>query len=115
MIKFLGSIVPYLIFHVFCCGFLLIFLISSGILLLLSQEGENKTLLLPAILLGIALFWLHGNHGKCCEQKGYKTSTDWLISILLYISFSMIFGLIFMIYLFIPWWIPNYQGGPLLP
>lgn len=113
--KFLGTTIPYLIFHLFCCGALLGILITTGYLYLLSQEGENKTLLLPALALAIFFFWLHRRHGQSCEVKGGKTVTDHAVSFSLYLVFSLLFGLIFVIYFFIPWWIPNYRGGMLLP
>lgn len=115
MIKLLGSVVPFLIFHLFCCGALLGMLITTGYLYLFSQEGERKTLFLPTLGLAILFFWLHRHHSKCCEEKGEKTITDHVISVSLYLFFSLLFGLIFIIYFFIPWWIPNYQGGILLP
>lgn len=113
--KFAGVTIPFLFFHVLCCGALLFFLISSGYLLLLTNEGRGKTFLIPALLLGGLFLWLHHRHGKCCEKKGFKTFGDHTLSIILYITFSIIFGIAFMIYVFLPWWIPNYQGGPLLP
>lgn len=103
MIKFLGSIVPFLVFHLFCCGALLGILITTGYLFLLSQEGQNKIFLLPALGLTILFFWFH------------KKVDNRLLNILLYGLFSLVSGLIFIIYIFIPWWIPNYQGGILLP
>lgn len=103
MAKFFGSIVPFFVFHLFCCGALLGILITTGYLYLLSQEGQNKIFLLPALGLTIIFFWLH------------KNVDNRLASILLYALFSLLFGLIFIIYIFIPWWIPNYKGGILLP
>lgn len=115
MKDFLGGIVPFLVFHVFCCGALLIFLTSSGYLLILSREGQQKTFLIPAVLLISALFFLYKRHGNSCHIKGYKTPGDHVMTILLYVGFSFLIGIAFMIYVFIPWWIPNYTGGPLLP
>lgn len=113
--KFIGSVIPFLIFHVFCCGSLLFLLISTGYLLALRQEGTNKVFLIPLILLGVIVFWLYHHHGNCCRKQEHKTFRDYFLTFLLYFTFSFIFGLIFMIYVFIPWWIPNYQGGFLLP
>lgn len=113
--KIAGGFIPFIFMHLICCGALLFFLISSGYLLLLSQEGSNKIFLLPALATGFMLFGLYRYHGKCCHTKGYKNYGDHIVSFMLYIALSMILALIFMIYVFIPWWIPNYKGGILLP
>ncbi|OGK21699.1 hypothetical protein A2866_04520 [Candidatus Roizmanbacteria bacterium RIFCSPHIGHO2_01_FULL_39_8] len=113
--KFIGSVIPFMFFHLICCGALLIFLTTSGYLLLIRQEGNKKILLLPLLLVGVVLFFLHWYWGRCCEKKGHKSLGDYIFMITLYIAFSSIFGIAFMIYVFIPWWIPNYTGGSLLP
>lgn len=115
MKKFIGSTIPFLLFHLVCCGGLLILLTASGILLTVRQEGSNKYFLIPAILIAAVFIWLHHRHGKQCEMRGQKTAGDYVVSIILYAIFSIVLGLIFMIYVFIPWWIPNYKGGFLLP
>lgn len=115
MKKVATGIIPFLFMHLMCCGALLFFLISGGYLLLLRQEGSNKIFLIPALLLSGGLFWLYRYHGRCCDKKDRKTFGDHIISYSLYIFFSMILGFIFIIYVFIPWWIPNYKGGILLP
>lgn len=70
---------------------------------------------MPLFLFGILFFVLHHYHGKYCERKDFKTFSDYALGIFLYTVFSLIFSLIFMMYVFLPWWIPTYQGGPLLP
>lgn len=113
--KLIGPALPFLGFHIFCCGGLLFLLVSSGWLLILRQEGTNKTFLIPFLLAGALAFWVYRRYGACCRQKGHKTLSDHFFILLLYFLFSLILGLIFMIYVFIPWWIPNYKGGFLLP
>lgn len=113
--KLLGSAIPFFLFHLVCCGTLLVFFISSGYLFLLSQEGQRKTLLIPVLLISIILFYLSQRHEKCSRMKGYKTPIDHFLTILLYAGFSLLIGMAFMTYVFIPWWMPNYRGGPLLP
>lgn len=115
MKKFFGSVVPFLLFHLVCCGGLIIFLASSGYLLLATQEGEKKQYLIPLLLLGGIAFLVHNIYGKHCEKKGHIDILDRIILILFYIAFSAIFGIAFMIYVFLPWWIPGYKGGLLLP
>ena len=115
MLKFIGAAIPFLFFHLLCCGALLFFLVSTGYLLLLSNEGKSKIFLIPVLLLGALFLWLHHRHGKCCEEKGYQTFGDRALGIILYMVFSFIIGIAFMIYVFIPWWIPNYNGGIILP
>jgi len=115
MKKIFGAFIPFLVFHLFCCGTLLLFLISTGYLFTLRNEGRNKTFLLPILLISGLLFWYYRRHGRCCQNKGYKSFGDNILSILLYFSFSFLLGIAFMIYIFIPWWIPNYKGGMLLP
>ena len=113
--KFFGASIPFLLFHILCCGGLLFLLVSSGYLLILRQEGTNKVFLIPLLILGGLSFWLYHHYGNCCKKKGHKTLSDYFITFLLYFTFSLIFGFILMIYVFIPWWIPNYKGGFLLP
>ncbi len=115
MRKFIGTTIPFFFFHLICCGALLIFLTTSGYLLLIREEGRNKTFLIPLLLLGGFFFFLHWYFGKCCDKKDHKTWGDHMILLTLYISFSFLIGAAFMIYVFIPWWIPNYKGGLLLP
>ncbi|OGG15367.1 hypothetical protein A3D77_07545 [Candidatus Gottesmanbacteria bacterium RIFCSPHIGHO2_02_FULL_39_11] len=45
MKKVITGILPFLALHLFCCGTLLFFLISSGYLLILREEGRNKIFL----------------------------------------------------------------------
>lgn len=113
--KFIGALVPFFLFHIVCCGALLFFLISSGWLLAIRQEGVNKLLLIPLLVSGVGLLGLHIYYGRCCKKAGKKSSGDHIFMTVLYIAFSITFGLVIMVYLFIPWWIPNYKGGPLLP
>lgn len=113
--KLFGSTIPFLLFHLVCCGGLLILLTTSGILLTVRQEGTNKFFLIPALFIAAVFIWFHHRHNKQCEIKGQKTMGDYIVSIILYAVFSIILGLIFMIYVFIPWWIPGYKGGLLLP
>ena len=115
MRKAIGAVVPFLFMHLLCCGALLFFLISGGYLLLLRQEGTNKFFIIPALIVVGGIFWLYKYHGKCCQKKGYKSYGDHIIHYSLYILFSIILGIMFIIYIFIPWWIPNYRGGILLP
>lgn len=115
MKKFIGSVVPFLFFHLICCGGIIIFLATSGYLLLIRQEGDKKIYLIPLLLMGALSFFIYNRYTKHCDRKGCKTILDWLILIAFYTTFSVIFGLAFMIYIFIPWWIPGYRGGLLLP
>lgn len=115
MKKFIGSIVPFFLFHLVCCGGLIIFLAASGYLLIASNEGVRRTYLIPSLILGGIFFFLYSKHKKHCDVKENKTFGDHALSIVLYVIFSVIFGIIFMIYVFIPWWIPGYKGGLLLP
>ena len=119
MKKSLVSLLPTLALPAFCCvllcGAFLIFLVSSGALLILSDESRNKTFLIPLLLLVAFLFWLRSYYNKCCDRKGLKSFRDHTLTLILYLAFLVLVGLIFVVYIFIPWWIPNYQGGPLLP
>lgn len=115
MRKAAGAVIPFLFMHLICCGALLFFLATSGYLLILRQEGSNKIFLIPALLLSGGLLWLYRYHGNCCMKKGNKSYGDNIVRFSLYLFISMILGFIFIIYVFIPWWIPNYKGGILLP
>lgn len=115
MKKVFGFSVPFFLSHLICCGALLFFLTGSGYLLILRQEGDTKIFLIPLILIASLVFWIYKYYGKCCKNKGHKTLTDHFLIGFLFFLLSIIASIIFMIYVFIPWWIPNYKGGPLLP
>lgn len=115
MKKIAGFAIPFLFQHLICCGALLFFLASSGYLLILRQEGDKKMFLLPSLAISAVLIFLYRYYGMCCERKGHKSLVDRVVLIFLYLIFSFLLGLIFMIYVFIPWWIPTYKGGLLLP
>ena len=115
MKHFIGSIIPFLFFHLVCCGGFLIFLTTSGYLLLVRREGSSKLFLLPLVGLGILFFTLYRRQVKHCNIKNHSTVMDHGIIMITYVLFSLFLGIAFMIYVFIPWWIPNYQGGALLP
>lgn len=115
MKKIAGVIIPFVLQHFLCCGALLLFLISSGYLLSLRQEANNKIFLIPLIMVVCLLLFIYYYYGSCCRRKGYKSIGDNVLLISIYFLFSFILSLMFMIYIFIPWWIPNYQGGLLLP
>ncbi|OGG17395.1 hypothetical protein A3D78_03905 [Candidatus Gottesmanbacteria bacterium RIFCSPHIGHO2_02_FULL_39_14] len=103
MKKILTGTLPLIFFHLFCCGVLLYLLISSGILLLLANESRNKFFLIPLLFLAAFSLWL------------YRRQNNKFTKFLLYAVFSLTFGFLFTIYIFIPWWIPGYTGGILLP
>src|SRR3990167_6370899 len=105
MKKTLGTLIPFLSLHLFCCGALLYLLITSGFLLLLSQEGNRKTLILPALLLLGGIVWLNRYHQKSCKIKEQKSRADHFIGLSLSVILSIIASLIFFIYFFLPWWI----------
>ena len=107
--------IPFVITHIICCGALLLLLISSGYLLKLANEGRNKFLLTPSLIAVSAGIWLLYKHNRCCREKGQREAKDWIKTILLYGVIYLAFSWIFIVYLFVPWWIPGYQGGILLP
>lgn len=92
-------------FCILMCGTFAGILVSSGWLLLFTNEGQSKVFLIPLlILLAVTYF-------------GYKrTECDHKIShAILYILMSLVVSALVMLYIFIPWWLPSYEGGPLLP
>lgn len=115
MKKVFGFSIPFFLSHLFCCGALLFFLTTSGYLLLLKQESDKRIFLIPLLIIGGIVLWIYKYYGKCCKNKGSKTISDHFIISFLFFLLSFIASIIFMIYVFIPWWIPNYKGGPLLP
>lgn len=114
MKKIVGPILPMLGFHIICCTFLIGILITTGLLYNLSWEGENKTFFIPALLTAGGLFWAYKRQAKCCTESPFDTRSK-VLMYLFYILFSVFLGFIFIIYFFIPWWIPGYRGGILLP
>lgn len=103
MKKTLSGIIPLILIHIICCGGALIFLISSGYLLKLSNESQNRFFLIPSILL-LFLAW---------KQTGKQNGG--LLRGFIYGSIYFLTSYIIITYLFIPWWIPGYTGGLLLP
>ncbi len=115
MRKITGVVIPFLFQHLLCCGAFLFFLMSSGYLLMIRQEADKKLFLLPAIVATALLIGLYWHYNRCCRSKGNNSMLSYGLLFLLYILISFVVGILFMIYIFIPWWIPNYKGGPLLP
>jgi len=115
MKHFIGSIIPFLLFHIVCCGGVLIFLSTSGYLLLVRQEGTSKLLFLPLLAFSILFFVIYIRKMKQCKMKNHSTMMDKAIIGITYVLFSIMLGIAFMVYVFIPWWIPGYKGGTLLP
>src|SRR5512134_2714074 len=100
MKKAYGSLIPFLAIHFLCCGTLLYVLTASGYLYLLSVEGNNKTFLLPSlILLGIQI-WIFLSHKKMCNLKNHRTFWDHLLNYTLWLLLSLTAALIFYIYFF---------------
>jgi len=97
------------------CSALLGVLITSGALLLFANEGRNKTFLIPLVLLFAFFVYAYFENKKTCHQKGFTTFGDKMWGMVVFMLVSLVFSLLFMLYVFIPWWIPNYQGGKLLP
>ena len=108
-------VVTFFSTHLLCCGALLAFLITSGYLLTLHHIGVEKRFFIPALIVPIVLFFVYREYKKCCNEVGRKTLFDRTVIFTLYIALSISVGLIFMIYFFLPWWLPNYSGGFLLP
>lgn len=115
MKKFTPFIIPFFLQHVLTCGVLLFYLVSSGYLLLLRQEADNKIYLLPGLMITGLLFIVFRNVDSNCEKNGHRSLRDYCLLFFLYGIFSILLGIVFMIYIFLPWWLPNYKGGPLLP
>lgn len=115
MKKFVTLTIPFFLQHLLCCGALLFFLVSSGYLLLLREEATRKLFLLPGGIIVIAIFLLYRSRKQQCSKKEYMNAKDELIINSLYLLFSFLLSLLFMIYIFLPWWLPNYKGGALLP
>jgi carbon starvation protein CstA len=97
------------------CGATIGFLISSGWLLLLSNEGRNKTFLIPTLIAFAVVIYAHIENKRTCHQKGFSSTGDKIWGMLLFMFLSGLITILFTLYVFIPWWIPNYQGGFLLP
>ena len=87
------------------CSVAIGFLVSSGWLLTLADEGRAKIFLIP-MLVGLFIFYFAHKKYKCRSK---------ILGVTLYLSMSVLLSAIFMLYIFIPWWLPNYKGGPLLP
>lgn len=115
MKKVAGFGLPFVLTHFICCGALLFWLIGSGYLLVMSNEGRDKVFLIPALLFIGILIYLYKYQSKCCREKGEKTLKDFIFQFLLYSLIVLIFSLAFIVYVYIPWWIPDYKGGNLLP
>ncbi len=112
MKKAIGGIIPFVVIHLICCGSILVFLTGSGYLLKLYNESQNKLFLIPS-LISLWLAWRLLNH-KDSDCKHQKNLGEILWRIFLFIILYTVTSYIFITYLFIPWWIPGYTGGPLL-
>lgn len=115
VLKVIGGLVPFLATHLLCCGAALYFLWSSGVLLILAREGRNRIFLIPMLGIGVIFFFIHRNHKKACQTEGHYGWGDRIVNFLFFAGFYLMISLAFMIYVFIPWWIPGYEGGLILP
>lgn len=97
------------------CGATIGFLISSGWLLFFANEGRNKTFLIPVLIAFAIVIFMYIENKKTCHQKGFSTTVGKIWGIILFMLLSGLITVLFTLYVFIPWWIPNYQGGFLLP
>src|SRR3989338_688290 len=84
--KITGFGLPFVLIHFICCGALLFWLIGSGYLLAMSNEGRNKVFLIPILIISGTMIFLYRYHSKCCREKGEKTIKDYLFQFLLYSS-----------------------------
>lgn len=103
---------------IFCtvmCSTLIGFFIASGTLLFLANEGRTKTFLIPLLLVFAIALYAYFENKKTCHTKGFSTTQDKLWGMITFMVVSLLFSILFMLYIFIPWWIPNYRGGFLLP
>lgn len=97
------------------CGAAIGLLISSGWLLFFTNEGRNKTFLIPFLIAFAVAILMYIENKKACHQKGFSTTGDKVWGMILFMLLSGLITIIFTLYIFIPWWIPNYRGGFLLP
>lgn len=97
------------------CSAVIGLLISSGWLLLFSNEGRNKTFLIPALIAFVIVIFMYIENKKTCHQKGFSTTADKIWGMILFMFLSILITILFTLYVFIPWWIPNYSGGLILP
>lgn len=115
MKKALGAALPFLMMHALCCGTVLVFLVSSGYLLALRQEGSTRTWLFALLGVFFATLALQTWHRHHCAQAALSGKKHDVMRIAFSIVISLMLSLMFMVYVFLPWWIPNYNGGMLLP
>mgnify|MGYP001580419232 FL=1 len=101
--------------HLICCGALLYFLWSSGLLLVIAREGRSRVFLIPILVIGLIFFVIHRNHKKACKADGHFDLADKILNFLFFLGFYVMISLAFIVYIFIPWWIPGYEGGLILP
>lgn len=97
------------------CGAFIGVLVASGSLLILANEGKNKTFLIPAIIAFVVSVYAYIENKRTCHRKGFMTTGDRVWGMMTFMFVSIIFSILFTLYVFIPWWIPNYKGGFLLP
>lgn len=96
------------------CGAAIGILVSSGWLLLLADEGRQKTFLIPLLILLAAAYFIYRKRRKMHTEHQLSIHYK-LINIFLYLAMSFLLSALLMLYVFIPWWLPGYKGGPLLP
>ena len=97
------------------CGATIGILISSGLLLLVADEGRSRGFLVPLLVaLGVTIY-IYIMNKKSCHRGGSFTTKNKMLSMMLFMLISGLISLLFTIYLFIPWWIPDYRGELLLP
>lgn len=115
MKKLIASTIPMFFMHILCCGAVLYFLMTSGYLLVIRQEGNSKIWFIPLIVSTVVLVTLITVYRKRTKKDGCCTVTQNVIHFGMSCLVFLLLSILFMVYFFIPWWIPNYRGGFLLP
>lgn len=115
MKRSLSAIVPVTVFHVFCCGGLLLLLASGGWLVVLASEGRSKLALLPLLAVTGASFWLwRRQRGHCAAHPGGSIGHRIAQELSLMVALLLV-AVMVAVYIVIPLWIGDYQGERLLP
>ena len=97
------------------CGATIGILFSSGLLLLVADEGRRRSFLLPILGALAITVYLSIINERSCHQRGLPATKNKMLSMMLFMLLSGLISLLITIYVFIPWWIPDYKGGLLLP
>ena len=115
VLKIIGGLVPFLATHLFMLWSVALFSLEFGVTPRYGKRGKKSGISDTNAGRGVVFSLSDGNIKKSCQMEGHYGWGDKIVNFFFFLGFYLMISLAFMIYVFIPWWIPGYEGGLILP